>query len=159
MLPLVVSFLVSFLYFQIIRKCLRHLLCYISTDTPPKVAPHLSGVTGTPGVQLHSVLHPTPLKPRPLETGGSAGESGEGVESEGGDMREQVRQFSSYSATSRRKRKVCECVMCECGESVIFSYPRDPRDYQMEPAHPHTLTPPHPLLLPQHLIAATNFNH
>ena len=86
------------------------ILC-IYIDTPPKVVPHNSGVSGTPGVRLHSVLHPTPLKPRPLDDEQSCGESSDGDEREGGEGRgeDEMKNRPSTSASvvlRRKKRKV-----------------------------------------------------
>ena len=45
--------------------CLCHVLCYCKgfTDTPPRTKLHSHECSATPGLIIHSLLHPTPFKP------------------------------------------------------------------------------------------------
>ena len=93
--------------------------------TPPKVVPHHSGVAGTPGVRLHSILHLTPVKPRPLDDGGESSECDESGSSEegegegGGEIENRPSTSASKTppALTCRKRKVKSISRCACMHS------------------------------------------
>ena len=91
-------------------------------DTPPRSIPHNGDTTGTPGVLLHSILHPTPMK-----QGGSDQNRVSPPKDKENDVGEEQQSTSSRTLTTRsmsrtqKKRKVCVCVCVLIVLSYVYS--------------------------------------
>lgn len=46
-----------------VSHCMSPLPSVCNTDTPPRTASHSHECSATPGLIIHSLLHPTPFKP------------------------------------------------------------------------------------------------